>query len=392
MASTSPAALNDDFAGWSLRLRSPSKRDRLDAIRAVTDALSVPPSAVPAVLERLRDPDRLVRLVASCALVRLGSSERLLKALVDAPEHNPAVRELHARLVTSETILNAANAAVAATAVNDSAVSILLEFIEGTDEELRWSAVTMLGSMGKEVAAAAAGAVAKSLVDPQCRDSAAWALVQMGPAVVPVLVEQLLQQKVSSIRAAAAKAVAGLRSHGAPAVPALVLQLSDRAVGLAAMNALSAVGPDAIPTLLLASRSDNPVVRVAAIGSLVTIAFQRESSRIARNVEDCIRQARHDRDEIVQAVAMAAYAAFNAESSRASVASTIEPDISCGSCSSSGCGQGIIGGLQVQCGCSCHQEHYLVASELTSKEAAFAAIRDEHLRKVHQLVSRAWSE
>jgi HEAT repeat protein len=208
--------------------------------------------ALPAVLQRVENPDTAVReqAIRTAGKVAAGDRDRLLpvleKALKDG--HKP-VRVAAAEVLTRDVKLSGPD------------VPRLQELLKHEDGEVRLHGVRGLARIGP--AAKEAGKPLAALLrekDPPLRRASLEALMAVGMeprSAVPEL-QKLLADTDPEMRRLAIVAVGKLGASGKEAAPALVKLLDDKELRSPALDALAAVGPGA------ARDAAGPVARLIA--------------------------------------------------------------------------------------------------------------------------------
>jgi peptidyl-prolyl cis-trans isomerase A (cyclophilin A) len=216
------------------RLAADDPLERWAAARELGARGEAARGALPALLERLRDPESWVRLEAGRAVVRVGARKRDVPDLVkrlDEPDHEVAQ-------IVAEALAG----------VGASATPALLAALESDERVLRRNALLAIELLGRHAAAAA----------PRVLD--------------------LVFDADASTRNAAARALRRVGGWAADYVPDLVdrLQFGDEKVKWVAARVLGGIGPAAkaaVPALRELLASDSARVKEAAAGALKRIAI-----------------------------------------------------------------------------------------------------------------------
>ena len=235
-------------------------------------------SAVPALIEALRDPKAGVREKTAEALGEIGpEAASAVPALIEALKD----REARVRKNAAWTLAFGKIGPEAA-----SAVPALIEALKDREARVRENAAAALAVIGPK-AASAVPALIEALKDREARvrKNAAWALAfgKIGPeaaSAVPALIEAL-KDREAEVRKNAARALAfgKIGPEAAPAVPALIEALKDREAEVRenAAEALKAIGLQAVPAvpaLIEALRDQEYIVRYNAAEALKAIGLQ----------------------------------------------------------------------------------------------------------------------
>jgi HEAT repeat protein len=306
----------DDGASFDLALNRPNLPGlvRLQRIRAnlqmpaVVMAVSANPAwvvgqgaageeEIPALIEKLKSPDALVRgesasdlrtlgpkafaaaaplatlLEDQTAAVRMSVAAALLRI---APPSPRGVAVLSEGLENSDPLVRAQAARAAGLAGESAAplASKLASLLTDADELTRLAALQAVATIGPS-AAGATDAVIKLLDDPQAAADAADALGRFGPAARPALkrLTQMLTADSIALRWAAVRAMSQIGSDDAlPAVSFIVKQLpgASEVDGYNMMIYLALLGPvarDAIPAIQSA-RVQQPALKQAALWAI----------------------------------------------------------------------------------------------------------------------------
>jgi HEAT repeat protein len=196
----------------------------------------LPESAVPALLDMLKDEDRRLRL---CAVPLLGSygpraneATPLLLAMLDVDEvkrlaesghWKPLSAELHEVRRVVEALEQINRQALHESKQAEALVAAAREALD-RERDPGWSAMKLLGHLGPS-AAAAVPQIVKKIVQEKAREgghptSVVLVLKKIGQPAVPRLVEALREDD-PAVRQAAAFALWGLGSIAREAIPAL---------------------------------------------------------------------------------------------------------------------------------------------------------------------------
>jgi HEAT repeat protein len=234
--------------------------------------------AVPSLIQALQDKARYVRGSAATALGKLHASNAV-PALIDCL-HDEA-DNVRGSVATALGKIGASEAVPALTAsLNDKA------------DNARGSAVAALGRIG---AFEAVPALIESLRDAayNVRGGAATALGSIGAwEAVPSLI-QVLQDKVRCVRGSAATALGKL--HASNAVPALIDCLHDEAEDVrgSGAGALGRIGaPEAVPKLIECLRDEAQNVRCSTATALGRIGASEAVPALIESLHDEARSVR----------------------------------------------------------------------------------------------------
>jgi HEAT repeat protein len=261
-----------DVLAVSEDLKSADPRQRIAALLALGKAGPAARVVLPALIDALNDADGDVRQQALAALDRVGALSRedlpiLSVALLDK---SPAVRAYAASALASIGVEASdelpalaelrddpdeqvrAEAEKAHAQLKKQMLAELTTRLKADAGDVRADAARQLGDLGPEASPAIAN-LTDCLADPNSavRQAAGDALVQMGPQVVPVLV-QALKDDNPAVRGVAIRALAQLGADAQEAVPGLVALTGDTRVGQDAIAALDAIRADAAPALVRA--------------------------------------------------------------------------------------------------------------------------------------------
>jgi len=259
---------------------------RIAAIQALAGFDADAATAVPDLIDALRDDDRLTRWYAAGALEPIGPAARAaVPALIEvlrSKDKVPADSDCVGFCPTpgdadDRGVRLAVAAARALKGIGPDArpaVPALIEVLNDPDESLRSEGAVALGSIGPN-AGAAVPALVRAIKDcpvETLADQAALALGQIGSEAVRALIEALHDHD-GDVRRHAATALGGVGTKAAAAIPDLLPTLSDsdEEIRTAAAEALGQIGigpgaAAAVPGLLGAIKdSDRDVRRIAAL-------------------------------------------------------------------------------------------------------------------------------
>ncbi len=272
-------------------------KHRQDSVRSgAADALvRIGLPALPAVIAALRDPDATACRLATGVLQRIGPPARdavpaLLVNLKDQdrqvrfatveavrairPHSTEALRALWNTLQDpSGAVADEARQALVSWKLERTAVSTVLTFLESKSVDHRVLALTMLGNLGRDAAAAAPAVIALLKdAEPRTRQHAAQALGAIAPSESAPLAALIDALHDTHSGVCSAVQVSLVRA-GARAVPGLSQALADKDGGacVLAAEALSKLGPaarPAVPALLSACKHEDPRVRLQAVLTL----------------------------------------------------------------------------------------------------------------------------
>jgi hypothetical protein len=225
-----PRYENRTLTEWSLDLNSPFPEVRSNATVTIR---SMGPEAVPPLVRQLDSRDSLLKRPFLALAPRLPVSWRR-KFMRTMRPFEPAAERL------------AAVKALACLGTN-APVGPLLRLLRHTDRQLA--------------------------------AEAANALVSMGSAAVPSLV-QALEDPEPGVRALACYGLSRIGRSAAEAAPALVRRLNDRELQIAsqAANALLQIGPPATPALVRALSDPDPITRYHAARTLGSMGHSARSA------------------------------------------------------------------------------------------------------------------
>jgi len=243
-------------AGTSVKSNTEEKKSRREEMLAIADSPSAASKEVPTLLRAMDDPDPEVRWIAEFGLGRVDA--RGLKAIADAlKDESPKVRWA-AAFVLGPMGRKA-----------KPAVPALLNAASDKDPGVRTWAVKALGEIDP-FNADTVSTVTRALRDPEpnVRRVALSVVIRLAGAAAgaaPILAD-VLQDADAGIRARACAAFRQLGSDGKSGTPALIGRLADADadVRFRAAEALSKVGPTAIPPLVRALKERDPRTRRAA--------------------------------------------------------------------------------------------------------------------------------
>ena len=222
------------------QLDFPLVEDRISAADALGQIGPEAKSAVPDLIEVLKDDDGHVRESATVALGKIG------------PEAKAAVPYL------IEVLKNKDKS-------DFRRLSALATFHE--------SAAGALGKIGIEAVPALIEALKDK--DKSVRIEAAWALSQIGPEAVPVLIEAL-EHKNAYVRGGVAGALGKIGPGAKSAVPDLIeaLKNEDKFVRGRVVEALGKIGIEAVPALIKTLNDKDKSVRVEVAWALGEIGSE----------------------------------------------------------------------------------------------------------------------
>jgi HEAT repeat protein len=202
-----------------------------------------------------------------------------------------------------------------------AAVTPLIEVLVSPDPALRTAAVQALGRIGRDAAPAAAN-LARLLTDPEwsIADYAAEALGHIGAPAVTVLMEAL-RSRNADVRRRAVSALGGVGPDAAAALPQLISMLADpdeetRAAVTKALGTIG-TGPAAVavvPGLLAALKDPDRLVRKAAAEALATIGARDERTipALASMMRDRDREVKYAAHDGLSKIGMPAFPALRA--------------------------------------------------------------------------------
>lgn len=256
-------------------LKDEDRENRSLAAITLTQIGSEAQSAIPALATALQDNDEYVRRFAAAALGKIGVEA--LPALFEALQsQNATTREL---------------AAAALGDVGIQAIPSLIEILKESKVEVRRSAMSALSQIGVD-----AKSVLSELIDAlgdkdlAIRNSAAITLARIGPdaqSAVPALIKALKDSE-PIVRSTTAAALRQIGSNAQTAIPTLIeaLKDSDPIVRSHAVAAIGTINPgiQVNPTLSVALRDHNPDVRrnaATALGEINSEIKVKPSTLIA---------------------------------------------------------------------------------------------------------------
>jgi HEAT repeat protein len=242
-------------------------RDAPTRLQATEALIARGSSAVPGLINALKDPNVQARIAAATALGRIGpeahgSIPGLIEALHDKHEY---VRAESARALSrmgtmaatavqplfettvDEDISVRHNAAEALARIGPVAYPALIERLKHEDKHVRVEAAYGLGVTGSDATDDVCLALADALKDPDrdVRQFAAQSLGKIGPAAklaVPALIE-LLQDEDQFVRLHAANGLSLIDpAHSAVAIPILKELKVDQISGIMVSEALRRIG------------------------------------------------------------------------------------------------------------------------------------------------------
>jgi HEAT repeat protein len=335
-ASGEPRAEGRPISYWVGTLRTGSDDDRARAAAVLGESGADDPAVVAGLAGALKDENAIVRRNAATALARFGTHSETVTALLGAlKDSNPAVRQVAAhslaqvRPLPAEAVAplldviqaerdpstrsyaitaishagdratgaipvligilkersggNAADPSVAATAalieIGPAARPALIAALDSKDARTRAAAATALGALGPVPPEGLEG-LERMLKDPDPvarvrAASALWKLDRRTKTTLPVLIEAL-SGRDWLLQGLAIEAVSAMGPDAAPAVPALVsvLRNENYMTRQSAAIALGRIGPgarEAIPALRAALQDEESVVRREAEAALKVI-------------------------------------------------------------------------------------------------------------------------
>ncbi len=218
-----------------------------------------PRPAVAGLVKRLQDADAGKRGEAVRELAKLGDEARpayaaLLEAVKDP---DAAVRDQ-------------ASAAIAGLKATPAELPLLRAALRDPSPALRGVAAGALGDLGQQAKGELVFLRVMTLEENASVKEAAQKAVERVEADLLATLVQSLQDKAPQVRSKAAKELADMGEHAKEALPTLIETLSDRnsAVRVAVLEALQAIGPQAVLVLGEALRDKNLDVRLGAINAL----------------------------------------------------------------------------------------------------------------------------
>jgi HEAT repeat protein len=258
----------------------------------VATLASIGSSAIPNLIELLKDEDQENRSLATITLAKIGSeAESAIPALVIALQDNDEyVRRFAAAalgkigvealpaLFEAVQSQNATTRELAASALGDvgnQATPGLIKILNGGKIEVRRSTISALSQIGAD-----AKSVLPEIIDAlgdkdvAVRNTAAITLGRIGPdaqSAVPALIKALKDSE-PMVRSASAATLRQIGSNAQSAIPALIEALKDsepmvRSDAVAAIGTINP-GIEVNPTLIAALRDRNPEVRRNAATAL----------------------------------------------------------------------------------------------------------------------------
>jgi alpha-L-fucosidase len=279
-------------AGTSIKSNTEEKKSRREELRSIAEEPASASKEVPTLLRAMDDPDPEVRWIAEFGLGRVDA--RGLRAIADAlKDESPKVRWAAAYVLGPMGRKAKPALAALASAASDKEAAV------------RTWAVKALGEIDPFNADSIA-AVTRALRDPEpnVRRVALSAVMRQAGAAAgaaPILVD-VLQDADAGIRAKACVAFRQLASDAKAGAPALIGRLSDAdaEVRFRAAEALSKIGPGALPPLVRALKERDPRTRRAAAEILGGYGAEARFSLVDLN------EAAKDDDASVVAAATAA--------------------------------------------------------------------------------------
>lgn len=255
------------------------------ARQTVADRLvELSPASIPGLVRCMSSPSPEVRGVASSALARIGtpaaSSVEPLLRHADAEVRLAAVGAIgRSKPVDSSALLplladgdsrvRSVAAGILEGTEGRDRVEVLLQLAAGDADE-RWRAAGKLGTLGVE----GVGPLVGLAVDPSrlVQRSARLAVQALGRAAVPPLIAELRGGEAPR-RAAAADLLAAI---GPDAIPDLLVAAADSSIRQDIRLALATMGHEAVPALLEAASGSAPAREVAVaalldIGSMAAV-------------------------------------------------------------------------------------------------------------------------
>jgi hypothetical protein len=203
-----------------------SRRVWRRAAAAATLGDMASPAAIPALLERLDDPEREVRAAATRSLALVGATV--------------AVAPIVAALATGR--VQRAVGGWALMKLGDSALTSLRGLVEHQDPDIRATAVELVGLTGD---AGDSAQLVERLRDPaaEVRAKAAHALGRLGAADAAVALRGALGDRIFFVRAAAARALGQIGDRASSAALVHMAQTDNFEAAQAAARALADLEP-----------------------------------------------------------------------------------------------------------------------------------------------------
>jgi HEAT repeat protein len=218
-----------------------------------------PRSTVDGLVKRLQDADAGKRVEAVQELAKLGDEARpAYAALLEAvKDQDAAVRDQ-------------ASATIAGLKATSAELPMLRAALRDPSPALRGVAAGALGDLGQQAKGELVFLRVMTLDENVSVKEAAQKAVERVEADLLATLVQSLQDKAPQVRSKAAKELADMGEHAKEALPTLIETLSDRnsAVRVAVLEALQAIGPQAVLVLGESLRDKNLDVRLGAINAL----------------------------------------------------------------------------------------------------------------------------
>jgi HEAT repeat protein/S1-C subfamily serine protease len=246
---------------------------RAEAARAIGTIGIQARSAIPNLLEAIKDSDRNVSTAAMEALGKLGSASDVVLPELISKSLNDSDKRVK---------LYAARAIGKMGAAGVSAIDPLIELTRDNDPELHNEALLALGRVGagnREKVFPILFGQLKDAKDKPTRTLLAEAISHLGEPTVNEIasLRENLEHPSSEMRVYCTHALGQLGSLSKDAVPVLtkILKHEDKPTAIAAADALGKIGADAktaIPALLEALQDNNHALSKASTEALVLIA------------------------------------------------------------------------------------------------------------------------
>jgi len=249
-------------------LQSPRADIRLYAVDTIWRTGVPLKSAVPPLLQLLRDVQAETRRAAAGALGRVRPA---ISEIVDALKVALTDKDASVREASASALGNLGNTA-------KDAVPNLRQALKDSNREVRRAAAIAVGNVrvtDSETVAALRAALEDK--DESVRQAAVWALVTLGtppPDAIPTL-QRMIQDPAREIRRGAAVALGRMGPAAKDAVPNLTMRLKDpnEQVRLDTVNALGNIGTaagQAVPTLsqIVMDEREKPNIRQAVAEAL----------------------------------------------------------------------------------------------------------------------------
>jgi HEAT repeat protein len=288
-------------------IKALSDNDKTAEIKATDEVIDIGPkakAATPVLMHLLDSDDADVRWHAARALAEIGPGAKaavpvLLKALKD---ENPMVRGYAADAL--EQIRDASKPVVIA----------LADLLEDKDHNVRRRAIDAIVGIHPEpqlIVPILKKAIEDAQMDPSITVPAMEVLAEMGDAGMPILLEELRNEKS---RYWACVALASCGSKAKAAVPDLeqLLAHAHPEMRMQAAMALAAIGPDAkaaVPALMKALSDDQNAVRYGASYALGQIG--------AKEATEELKKQESSEDEFLRMISIWAVAKVNPDDTAA---------------------------------------------------------------------------